>query len=453
MESTLTKQQKTPMIRKAIGVAWPAVLESFFVALAGLIDTMMVASLGSRAVAAVSLTSQPKFLFLSPFVAVNIAVSALVARRKGEEKREDANETLFTAFLVTMAICALVTFLSIAFGSGFMTIAGSNPETHAEATLYFKIVVGGCFFQVLSMVINAAQRGSGYTRISMTTNLLSSVVNIIFNYLLIGGHFGFPALGVKGAALATVLGTVVAAVLSVASLFRKNSYVSVPFIYRKHLRPRTSDLRPIYSLASNLFIENLAMRVGFLTTAFLAARLGTDPFAAHGVGMNLLSLSFSFADGMQAAAVALSGEALGAGNKDGAIEYGRICQRIGLFISLVLSLFFIFGGRWFFSLFFKEEAILSYGVIICRFMTVIVLAQISQVIFGACLRAAGDVRYCLIATLVSVTFIRTAVTILLVAVIPLGLVGVWLGILSDQASRLLFLSHRFRTGKWVHLKI
>ena len=453
MEDSLIKQQKDPMIRKAIGVAWPAVLESFFVALAGLIDTMMVSTLGSRAVAAVSLTAQPKFLFLSPFFAVNIALSALVARRKGEQKQEDANETLFTAFLVTMAICALITFLSLAFSPGLMRIAGSNPDTHDQATLYFRIVVGGCFFQVLSMVINAAQRGSGYTRISMTTNLVSSVVNVIFNYLLIGGHFGFPALGVRGAALATVLGTVVAAVMSVASLFRQRSYVSVPFIYRNHLRPRSADLRPIYSLASNLFIENLAMRVGFLTTALLAARLGTEPFAAHGVGMNLLSLSFSFADGMQAAAVALSGEALGAGDKKGAVEYGRICQRIGLIISLILSAFFIFGGRWFFSLFFEEEAILAHGVVICRFMTVIVLAQISQVIFGACLRAAGDVRYCLMATLISVTFIRTAVTILLVSVIPLGLVGVWLGILSDQISRFTFLSLRFRTGKWVHLKI
>ena len=93
------------------------------------------------------------------------------------------------------------------------------------------------------------------------------------------------------------------------------------------------------------------------------------------------------------------------------------------------------------------------GVMICRFMCVIVLLQISQIIFGACLRAAGDVRYTLAASLVSVTIIRTVVTWLLVSVFHLGLMGIWLGILSDQITRFVLLGHRFRQGKWVDIKL
>ena len=93
------------------------------------------------------------------------------------------------------------------------------------------------------------------------------------------------------------------------------------------------------------------------------------------------------------------------------------------------------------------------GIMISRWIMVIVLLQISQIIFTGCLRAAGDVRYTLLAALISVTGIRTLVTILLVSVFHMGLTGVWLGVLSDQASRFILMGRRFRQGNWVNLKI
>lgn len=441
------------MTRRAIAVAWPAVAESFFIVLAGMIDTMMVSELGPYAVAAVGLTGQPKFIGLTVFFAINIALSALVARRKGERNQRDANEITLTALALTFALCVVVTVLFVVFTPQMMQLAGSNADTHEAAVEYFRIIMGGTFFNVLTMVINAAQRGSGNTRLSMVTNVVSSLVNVLFNYLLIKGRLGFPAWGISGAAIATVLGTVVSSVMAIASLFRASSYIRVSMMIREKLRCTRRAVRSIWNLAFSSGLENLAMRVGFLATALIAARLGTDEFAAHNIGMNLLGLGFSFADGMQVAAIALTGESLGAGEKEKARQQAGICQRIGFFISLVLSVILLFGGRWIFSFYFKEDHILDMGVLICRFMTVIILLQISQIIFTGTLRAAGDVRYTLVVALISVTFIRTVVTFLLVVVFKLGLTGVWIGILSDQCSRFCFMGHRFRQGKWVNLRI
>ena len=313
--------------------------------------------------------------------------------------------------------------------------------------------MGGMFFNVLTMVINAAQRGSGNTRLSMTTNLVSSIVNVIFNYLLIEGHLGFPAWGIRGAAIATVLGTVVAAGMAVYSLFRKSSYVRIPLMKKLKLRYSRECAKSIWHLALNTSFENIAARIGFLATAMIAARLGTEEFAAHNIGMSILGLGFSFADGMQVAAVALAGEALGAGQKQTAKRYGSICQRIGLAISFILALLLFFGGRWFFGLYFTEPHILEMGELICRYLILIVLLQISQIIFTGCLRAAGDVRYVLIAAIISIAGIRTLSTILMVNVFGWGLHGVWLGILADQLSRFIMVSLRFKQGKWVDLKI
>ena len=455
MEQTSQTQQidRKAMTKKAISVAWPAMAESFFVTLAGMIDTMMVSAMGSYAVAAVGLTNQPKFIGLTLFFGINIAVSALVARRKGEQRRENANEVLLTALGLTTVLCAVISVIFVVFAPQIMQLAGSNADTHEAAVEYFQIIMGGTFFSVLTMVINAAQRGRGNTRLSMTTNLTSSIVNVFFNYLLIEGHLGFPAWGIRGAAIATVLGTVVSAGMAVFSLFRPNSYVRIPEMIRNKIRMTKESLRSIWRLAYNSSLENIAMRIGFLATALLAARLGTDEFAAHNVGMSILGLGFSFADGMQVAAVALSGEALGAGQKKEAREYGGICQRIGFIISVILALLLLFGGRWFFGLYFREAHILDMGVVINRYIMVIVLLQISQIIYTGCLRAAGDVRYTLMGALISVTVIRTVVTLVLVLVFNLGLHGIWLGVLSDQLSRFTLMRRRFRKGEWVNLRI
>ena len=172
------------MVRRALSVAWPAMAEMLFVTLAGMIDTKMVGALGNSAIAAVGLTVQPKFIALTLFFGINVAVSALVARRKGEQQQEKANEILVTAGVVSMILCVVISTVFTVFAPTLMEWAGSDGSTHQDAVDYFRIIMAGTIFNVITMVINSAQRGSGNTKLSMTTNLTSSVVNIIFNYLL-----------------------------------------------------------------------------------------------------------------------------------------------------------------------------------------------------------------------------------------------------------------------------
>ena len=452
-EREYKRQNVLPALKETVQMAWPAVLESFFVALAGMIDTMMVATLGSSAVAAIGLTNQPKFIGLAFFFAANIATSALVARRRGEQRKEAANQTLLTSLSYTLLMCAVVSALCIVGAPLIMRLCGSSADTHDMAVTYFRIIMGGMLFNVVSLAINAAQRGSGNTRIAMRTNITSSIVNVCFNYLLIGGHFGFPALGITGAALATVLGTVVACVMSIVSLFHKESFVSLPFSVKNRLLPTWEAFRDIIKLGVNFFVENLAMRVGFMATALMAAGLGTEAFAAHQVGMNFLGLGFAFGDGMQVSAVALIGRSLGEKRPDKAKRYGSLCQKIGLVISCCLAAVFFFGGEFLYGLYFAEPHIVQMGVLISRFTMFVVLFQISQVVYGGCLRGAGDVKFTLMVSLISVTFIRTAVTWVCVELLSMGLAGIWLGILADQLSRILMLSARFYQGKWVNIKI
>lgn len=440
-------------IKRTLDMAWPAILESFFGAFAGLVDSLMVSSLGSYAVAAVGLTTQPKFVGLSMFMAANVAISALVARRKGQGKREEANQ-IFSTFLVFILIASVViSVLFVVFADPIIRLCGSEEQTHDSAVLYFKIIMGGMIFNAVQLGINSAQRGAGNTRITMRTNLVSNTVNIVFNYLLIQGHFGFPALGIRGAALATVLGTVVSSIMSVLSVWKRDNFVSIPYILKEKIKPTLEGLKNIVKVGYSVFAEQLLMRIGFMMTAIMAANQGTAAMAAHQVGMNIMGLSFSFGDGLQATAVALIGYHLGAKQPEKAKNYGKTCRMIGGIISFVLAIVYFFGARALMGLFFEEEEIVAIGVGIMRVIIFVVILQISQVIYMGCLRGAGDTLYTAIVSAFSVTVMRTAGSYICGYVLGWGIIGIWCGVIADQLSRFLFASVRFRRGKWTEIKI
>lgn len=439
-------------IKVAVRMAWPSVLESFFVALAGLIDSLMVSALGAYAVAAVGLTTQPKFLGMALFIALNVSVSAIVARRRGEKDKKGANQTLMMALLITVAAGILISVLCVVLADPIIRLCGSGKDTHDSAVLYFRIIMGGMIFNIISLVINAAQRGAGDTKIAMKTNVTSNEINMIGNYLIINGHFGFPALGIKGAAIATVFGTVVACIMSIRSLF-KSDFINLSYVVRERVRLSLEPLRSMVKISSSVFTEQVLMRIGFMSTSIMAANLGTAAMAAHQVGMNIMSVSFSFGDGMQAAAVALIGRRLGEGQPEEAVRYGNICQRIGNVISLGLSMVYLLGGRALYGLFFTEEEIIVMGIGIMRLMVLIVILQVAQVIYMGCLRGAGDVGFTMAASTFSVTFVRTAGSYVMGYVAGFGLLGVWMGVMGDQLSRFLLTTWRFKTGKWLGVKI
>lgn len=440
-------------LKITIDMAWPAIVESFFVAFAGLIDSLMVSSLGSYAVAAVGLTTQPKLLGLALFFALNVAISALVARRRGEKKQASANEILLTAifFIVIAAIISSIAF--VFFASAIIGFCGSTADTHTDAVVYFRIIMGGMIFNCIQMGINAAQRGAGNTKITMRTNVTSNTINILLNYLLINGRFGFPALGIRGAALATISGTVVACIMSVASIFKKESFLSIPYILEQHIRPTLSAFLNLIKVAYSVFFEQVLMRIGFMLTAIMAADQGTDAMAAHQVGINIMALSFAFGDGLQATAVALIGRSLGSGDPDLAKEYGRTCRLIGAVIAVCLVAIYYFGASGLYHLFFTEDHIVAIGVQIMHVIIFVVIFQICQVIYMGCLRGAGDTLYTAVASMISVTFIRTIISYFCGYVLGWGIIGIWMGVLGDQVSRFIFATVRFRQGKWVKIKI
>lgn len=124
-----------------------------------------------------------------------------------------------------------------------------------------------------------------------------------------------------------------------------------------------------------------------------------------------------------------------------------------MIFAAVMSIIFIFAGRYLFMLFSDETVILDYGEIIMRVLTIVVFLQISQVVFSGCLRGAGDTKYTAFVSLISVAIIRPGAGWLFCYPLGLGLFGAWIGLAVDQGMRFLLTYIRFKQGKWTKLKI
>lgn len=437
--------------KNALHVAWPSMVESVLTSLISSIDMMMVGTLGTAAIASIGLTTQPRFILLAFIFSLNAGVTAVVARRKGEKNQESANKTLRQAIMVCFVASLLLSIIGYTFAEELVLFAGAKPDTVDMATQYFKVLCCGLVFNALSMTINSAQRGAGNTKISMTTNVTANIVNVIFNFLLIGGNFGFPKLGVIGAALASDLGFVVACFMSFRSILKKDAFLSL--FYKVHWNFDKNTMGAVYKVSSSAFVEQIFFRIGFFINSRIIAELGTIAFATYQIGMQAMNLSFMVADGLAVAGSALVGQSLGAERDDLARIYGHVLQRIAFVLSTFLFVIFFFGRYQIVQLFDKSPEVLESGAIIMIIISLATHLQTSQVVITGCLRGAGDTKFVAKVSMLSTAIIRPLLTF--VFCFPLGfeIFGSWIALWIDQFIRLSFNFARFKKGEWLRIRL
>ncbi|WP_308559895.1 MATE family efflux transporter [uncultured Holdemania sp.] len=437
--------------KRTYQIAWPSAVESVLIALIGAVDLMMVGNLGSASIAAVGITNQPKFLVLATILALNTGVTVLVSRRKGAGKQEEANTYLRQALLLSVGFSFLLSFCGALFAPQILAFAGATPDYLGLAVTYFRIIMFGNFFYCIGLTITAAQRGVGNTRISMITNIAANLVNLVFNALLINGLFFFPRLEVAGAAIATAIGNIVSFLIAVYSVTHTEGFLKLH--RRQSWKPDIPAIRDLYNISWSAFVEQIFLRIGFLMYAKAVAGLGTVAFAAHQIVMNIMSISFSVGDGLSIANTSLVGQSLGASRSDMAIIYGKVAQRIGLILAILVSGSITLFRAQLMALFTNEAAVILAGETPLIILSITVLFQIVQVIIVGSLRGAGDVKYVALLMFVSVTIVRPVLTWVLCYPLNLGLPGAWLSVLLDQFTRYIVSYWRFREAKWTRIQV
>ena len=328
----------------------------------------------------------------------------------------------------------------------------AQAEYIADSVAYFRIIMSGQFFACIGMTINAAQRGCGNTKVSMRSNVTANLVNIVFNYLLINGNFGFPKLGVVGAAIATAIGHMVAFLMALYSVVHPHKG-ELNIVDGGKWGFDKKTLSSVTKVATGAFTEQISLRAGLFAFSSIIARLGTIQFATHQISMSLSQLIFSFADGLGVASSSLVGQGLGMRRPDLSTIYGKIGQRCSMLIGFTLSLLLVIFRRPLYGLFTDDAEVIALGMRLCYFVAAVCMIQTSQVVISGCLRGAGDSRYVAVTSLVSIGTFRVGLSYLLCYPLGIGVYGAWIGFLVDQCTRLVLNYTRFHRGGWTKIEL
>ena len=446
------------LYRSLLIVAWPAALEGMLVSLMNSFDTMMVGKLGAAAIAAVGLCGQPRMILLLVAQALCVGTTSVIARRKGEGRQDAANSCLKQSLLIITLLGVVMIAAGYFLATPFLKLAGANAETLPDAVIYFRITSLAFLANCWALCICAAQRGVGKTRITMVTNMCANVVNIVLNYCLINGHFGFPALGVKGAAIATAIGTCVSFVVALFMVLGKKGYLSILGVGSWKFDKET--LAGLVKVGGGSIAESVFLRVGFLINARLVADVGTTAFATHQVVQQVTGLSFTLGDGVSSACTALVGQALGAKKYKRALAQVKVADRVCIYMSAAL-IAFIFFTRDLLPRLFSDEAEIIAGAALSFIVVCFgIVPQNKRVVFSGCLRGAGDVKFVAMISLLSVAILRPALTWFFcypmnrwIPAWGFGFTGPWLSFGIDAYVRAFLLTRRINKGEWVNIRL
>ncbi len=444
----LTQQEAR---RHVVALAWPAVFEQLLVTLFGMVDMMMVGVVGPQAIAAIGLTNQPMFLALAAFQALNVGTTALVARFVGAGDISEANVAIRQSLTVVAILGTVATALVYIFAEPMVIFMGAKDEALGYAVTYLRVVGLGLLPQTIGMCVTAVLRGAGDTKTPMRFNIIANLFNVVGNYLLIGGKFGFPAWGVFGAAFATTLGRVIGCILSLNVLLNGKSLLRISL--RDKFQIRWDLITRVVRVGFPSLLEQLLMRFGNIVFTKSVSGLGMNTYAAHQIGMNIQSLSFTPGHGFGMAATSLVGRSLGQKRPDNAEKYGWETRKVGQYVAFTMALIFFFGGRQIASLYTTDPQVIDIAASVLKVAAFIQPFQSSQFILAGALRGAGDTRWPLISTFIGVAGIRAALAVVFINVMHMGVKGAWYALLIDQLTRSIVIYFRYNSKHWQKVRV
>jgi len=491
-EAELTREERRAVGQSVFRLAWPAIGENALQTLLGLVDTAIVARLGTAALAGVGAAQQLIWVLTTALIAVSMGTTVLIAHFVGSSERGKANEVLKQSLIV--AAIASVILTPVAFISGpLMAMLGLEGEAWQEGTTYLSITLFFSISLVMMLVAGAALRGSGDTRTPMMVTGFINVINAVLavelvfggvrassvlgewltglvNIFGISGQINVPGLtwiapmGVAGSALATALSRTLGSVILLGVFFLPRARLRLPGA--GSWKPNIPVIWRMLRIGIPSAVEQLFMSLGVLVFSFMVIGMGEAVFATSRLAVNAVFLSQLPGTGFAIAATTLVGQSLGAKSPRRALLGAQLSMRSAVIWMSVMGVVFILFGDRILMIFTDDPRLLSMGWDALKVVALNQPALAIAFVLGGVLRGAGDVRYPMWVTSLAVWFVRLPVAAFLglpqvcvpftgvcVQGMGLGLVGVYFGLVVEGAVRAFLMFFRFRGGKWQRIKV
>ena len=449
--STTQKPINPLFTRQAlVALLLPLIAEQALSVTIGLADTLMVSSVGEAAVSGVSLVDSFNTLMIQVMSALAtggaVVTSQYIGHREPKNAKAAAAQILFVLASFSLVVAAVVVVGRHAILRGIFGSIDADVMRYAET--YFLLSALSYPFIGLYNGGAALFRAQGNSRISMLASLVMNIINIAGNALLIYG-FG---MGVIGAALATLIGRVFAAVFILWQ--NQNMHNPLRVQHFADLRPRREPIMKVLSIGIPSGLENGMFQIGKLCVSSLTSTLGTSAIAANAVANSVSTLANIPGATMSLATIPVIGQCLGAGEKKQAQRYTMTLMGVAITgLALAnLALFILMPEvvTWF-SL--STEASTMCTHVVHWFNLFSVFFWATSFTLPNALRAGGDAKYTMTVSIISMWLFRVILSYVFVLQFHMGLTGVWFGMFIDWICRSLCFGVRFFRGKWMEHKV
>lgn len=409
--------------------------------LVNLVDNLMVGRLGSDSLAAVSFANALFAVFFVLGMGISFALPPLVSEADGAGNHRKIS-IFFKHSLLVNFIFAILSCSLIISGLGLLQRMGQSPEVAALAQRYLYYIAWSMIPYMVFQTFRSYSEGLGNTWTPMVIIIIGNVLNVLFNYALIFGNWGMPAMGVEGASLGSLMARMIMMVLIVVVVWKREelrAYVAKAN-YKKY---QWTEIKRILKLGIPTSMQMLFEVSAFSGAAIIMGLISSQAQAAHQIAINLASITFMICTGIAMAATIRVGNQLGLGNKVKMRDAGFSAVLQVVLIMAIFAVLFALLKDYLPFLYLDDMKVVEIATVLLICAAIFQVPDGVQVVSLAALRGVQDVKMPTIITFVSYWLIGIPFSYITAIVLDWGPVGIWLGLILGLTISATLLTMRF----------
>ena len=447
IDNKSTEKVASPETLSVWGLAWPSILANVLFASVGVVALKAVGSLGTDAVAAVGTGGRIFFVIQSIMMAISTGTTALVAKAYGAKHYQEASQVLYDSMLISMFLSFISIFIIWVAGEDLLGLFGLELEAKQLALDYLKVLILFSPTFGVSIIFGAAVRAAGDVKTPLFMGLIQNIINIFLLIGLVNGRYGFPELGVVGAAYAGGISFAIGSVLGLFVWVAKIITIPLPKLNSFSF----SRFRELIRVSTPAGLEQGVFQLGLLLYFWIISLYGNAPIAAYNVGINILMLSFMVGQGFTVAGATLTGQFLGAENPKEAKKSGWRSAGLTMVSMGILGIILALASRPIAGFFVDDQEVIRLTVLFVWLLGIMQPLMALEFALGGALRGAGDTKSPLYIVSISLVFFRLTFAGFF-AWFGFSIEYIFGSLIIDYVVKAILFTYRFESGRWIKLK-
>lgn len=429
-------------------LAVPITIQQLVISSTNLLDVLMIGQLGETTIAAMGLSNQIFFLLVIFLFGISSGSAIFTAQYWGKGDLKNLRKVMGIGLTLAVSVAIFYTLIALLIPKTVLSIYTKDQAVIELGSQYLQIVGFGYIFTAISLTYVSVLRSTQNVRLPMIITIIALSTNVLLNYCLILGNFGFPALGIRGAAIGTLIARILEFTLLIYFSYRKQTAAAA----------KLSELRYNFPFFINVIktslpaaINEVFWSLGITTYYAVYARISTEAVAAININSTIENMTFVVLIGAANSCAIMIGNQIGAGEEKDAFVYGARFLIISIFLAFVMGGLVLLLRPYILSLYNIEPISYDYAYRIQFIYAISAWIRASNlVLFIGILRSGGDTRYALMVEMASIWLIGVPSALIGGFVLHWPVYYVYALVLSEEIVKLAIVLPRFLSRKWIH---